>query len=616
MIFQVEKLEKNDVKHYIVMKKILDSKIVLIGLTLLAGVFIGLLISGGGNQEERRAVNQSTDSEHQHNEADKELWTCSMHPQIRQGEPGDCPICGMDLIPVVAAPTASHSPLVTALSPEAAAMVNIQTSRVAGVSAEGKILLTGTIQPDEQRQASITAKFPGRIEKLYVDFTGEVIKKGNRLASIYSPELVTAQQELLEAVNTKATFPELYEAARMKLQRWKLSESQINQIESTGKVKDQFDILADKSGIVTQKNVAVGDYINTGSVLFNVVDLTSLWVILDAYESDLPLLKIGDAVDFSVAGVPGKAFQAKISFIDPLIDPDTRAAAVRAEVLNEGGFLKPEMFVNADINVGTPSAQTALAIPRTALLWSGKRSVVYVKTPDASAPSYEMREVTIGSRMGEMWLIEGGLEAGEEIVTNGVFAIDAAAQLAGNYSMLNRPEIKTLEVPDAFRKQITTVADAYFEMKKGLVESDPEASKAAAILVENAMKKVNGEQLKPEALQNWEALRTRIGQQNKQIASASGLEEMREGFKKLSLNILEMTELYGLEKNKLYKNYCPMALNDQGAYWLSEVEDIRNPYFGDAMLTCGEVKETYLRGRPVLEDDRIVDQSGTEVHAH
>ena len=598
------------------MKKILDRKIVLIGLTLLAGVFIGLLISGGSSQKEREGLNHPTDSMHQHDETEKELWTCSMHPQIRQGEPGDCPICGMDLIPVVAASKANQSPLVTALSPEAAALVNIHTSRVSGVSSEGKIFLTGSIQPDEQRQASITAKFPGRIEQLYVDFTGELIRKGSRLASIYSPELVTAQQELLEAVSTKATFPELYEASRRKLQNWKLSESQIDQLEATGKVKDQFEILADKSGIVTQKNVTVGDYVGTGSVLFNVVDMRSLWVMLDAYESDLPFLKVGDAVEFTVAGVPGKTFQAKISFINPVIDAETRAANVRAEVLNESGILKPEMFVNAEIKVETPAGQTSLAIPRTALLWSGKRSVVYVKTPDATAPSYEMREVTIGSRIGEMWLIEGGLEAGEEIVTNGVFAIDAAAQLAGNYSMLNRPEIKTLEVPDAFRRQITALADAYFEMKKGLVESDPEATKAAATNLENALETVNDQTLKSEALQNWQVLKMQIGQRNSQVGNSSGLEEMREGFQKLSQSILEMTELYGLEKNKLYKNYCPMALNDQGAYWLSEVEDIRNPYFGDAMLRCGEVKEVYLRGRPVLEDDRTVSQPEAEVHRH
>lgn len=588
----------------------------MIGLTMLAGVFIGLLISGGSNQDGDQSVNQNKESGHQHNETANELWTCSMHPQIKQNEPGDCPICGMDLIPVGANSRASHSPLITELSPEAAAMVNIHTSRVRGVSAEGNVFLTGTIQPDEQRQASITAKFPGRIEQLYVDFTGEVVKKGERLAILYSPELITAQKELLEAATTKVSFPELYEAARKKLLLWKLSENQINQLESAGKVKDQFDIYADKSGVVTQKNVAVGDYVATGTVLFNVVDLSRVWVMMDAYESDLPSLNVGDAVDFKVAGIPGETFHAKINYIDPVINPDTRAASVRAEVVNKDGALKPGMFVNAEINVTRSASQGALSIPRTALLWSGKRSIVYVKVPDATAPSYEMREVTIGSRMGEMWLIEEGLKAGEEIVTNGVFAIDAAAQLAGNYSMLSRPEVKTMEVPLAFRKQITQVADAYFEIKKGLVESKPDAAKLAAKQMKKSLQEVNSDQLKHEALQSWMALKMSIDHQNRQIAEASELTEMREDFRVLSQNVLEMTELFGLEKNKLYKNYCPMAFNDQGAYWLSEVEDIRNPYFGDAMLTCGEVKETYLRGQPVFEDDGMAEQPATATHNH
>lgn len=593
------------------MKKFLDNKIVLVGLTMLAGVFIGLLI--GGSNPESSASAQQPDAPHHHADHSSELWTCSMHPQIKQQEPGDCPICGMDLIPVGARSQSSQNPMITELTPEAAAMANIHTSRVSGISSEGNVLLTGKIQPDEQNEASITAKFPGRIEQLYVDFTGRTVRRGERLASVYSPELITAQKELLEAASTKSAFPELYEAARRKLQHWKLSAQQIDNVESTGKITDRFDILADKSGVVTMKNVDVGDYVSTGAVLFNVVDLSRVWVMMDAYETDLPFLKVGDPVSFTVAGVPGSTFQAKIEFIDPVINPDTRAASIRAEIMNKDGVLKPEMFVNAAVKIAAP-AQAALAIPRTALLWSGKRSVVYVKTPHAETPSYEMREVSIGSRMGDMWQIEAGLEAGEVIVTHGAFVIDAAAQLAGNYSMLNRPEIKTMEVPTAFQAQITEVADAYFDMKEGLVESNPDAVRAVASRMNDVLHKVNGDQLKQQAMQKWEVLKQRISQQNAYLGDANELASMRQHFSKLSDNVLEMTELFGLGKEKLYKNYCPMALNDEGAYWLSEVEDIRNPYFGDSMLKCGEVKETYFQGKPVFKDD--ARQSNPEEHNH
>src|SRR5690606_34680144 len=162
----------------------------------------------------------------------------------------------------------------------------------------------------------------------------------------------------------------------------------------------------------------------------------------------------------------------------PVINPNTRAASVRAEAYNRSGELRPEMFVNAQVKTTLRQGQSSLAIPRTALLWSGKRSIVYVKVPDTEFPTYEMREITIGPRMGEMWLVEAGLEAGEEIVTNGVFAIDAAAQLSGNYSMLMRPDVKTMDVPQAFREQITALADAYFKVKNGLVADDPKATQS------------------------------------------------------------------------------------------------------------------------------------------
>src|SRR5690606_17620400 len=161
------------------------------------------------------------------------------------------------------------------------------------LSAKGDLLLTGEVQADERQLASITAKFPGRIEELFVNFTGQTVQKGQRLATVYSPELVTAQKELLEAASSKETYPQLYAAAREKLRLWKLDESQIDQIENRGKLTELFDILADKGGAVTQRNVSVGDYVNTGSVLFNVVDLSKLWIMLDAYERDLPLIDVG-----------------------------------------------------------------------------------------------------------------------------------------------------------------------------------------------------------------------------------------------------------------------------------------------------------------------------------
>jgi len=318
----------------------------------------------------------------------------------------------------------------------------VQT-QVVGGSATGKELhLTGKLQADERENASISAKFPGRIEKLFVTFTGEQIKAGQKLATIYSPELITAQKELLEAIKTKATYPQLYQASKEKLASWKLTTAQIAEVERSGVVKEKWDILADQSGVVIQKNVSLGDYVGTGSVLFTVTDLSKLWLRLDVYETDLPFVTLGDSIQFTVAGRLSETKQARISFIDPLIDPNTRAASLRAEISNGGMLLKPEMFVTAKISGGKSTAATDLVIPRTAILWTGKRSVVYVKVPNATVPSFEMREVTLGNRLGENYQITAGLQAGEEIVSQGAFAVDASAQLSGKKSMMSPNENK------------------------------------------------------------------------------------------------------------------------------------------------------------------------------
>ena len=572
------------------MKKLLENKWIKIAGLILLGVALGWLVKPSGE------TSQEAGHDHLGTLTDQ-LWTCSMHPQIKLNEPGDCPICGMDLIPVASNSSSGNSnPIAFEMTPEAIAMANVSTTIVGGTDAKGDLFLTGKIQADERENAAITAKFPARIEKLYVTFTGEQVRVGQRLASIYSPELLTAQRELIEAVKTKASFPELYQAAKEKLKLWKLNEAQISEIEKSGQVKDKIDILAEFSGVVTQRNIAVGDYVSTGQVLFNVVDLSRLWVLMDAYESDLPFIKVGNEVNFNVAGIPGENFKAKVTYIDPMIDPNTRAASIRAEVLNRQSNLKPEMFVTARIQSTQKGSQAKLSIPRTAVLWSGKRSVVYLKVPNSEIPTYEMREITLGSRVGDNYQIESGLQAGEEIVTNGVFAIDAAAQLSGNFSMMNRPESRSLEVSSAFRDQITQVADAYFKVKNGLVSDQLNQSQKDLTEVKKAVSQVDMKLVEGKAHDSWMKVQAQLNAAVGTMEKASSIDEARKGFSNLSEAVLEMTELFGLNKEAVYNGYCPMAFGNQGAFWLSERKDITNPYFGASMLTCGEIKQTYLKG--------------------
>jgi Cu(I)/Ag(I) efflux system membrane fusion protein len=409
----------------------MKNKGVIILITLLFGILIGWLLFHSPKKEEEPVQNQEA--------VTGAVWTCAMHPQIRQSEPGKCPICGMDLIPLTGKNSSPVDSNAIQLSEEAAQLANIMTSVVAKQKAVKEIRLYGKVQADERLFQAQVAHVAGRIEKLSVNFTGETVAKGQVLAEIYSPELINAEQEFIETLKTKQLQPELYEASKEKLRQWKLSENQINAVETSGKIANVIEVLSNTAGTVTARRVNAGDYVTQGTVLYDVSDLSTVWVLFDAYESDLPFLNKGEKVSFTVEAVPGVRFNGGIAFIDPIIDPVTRVAKVRVETDNRGGRLKPEMFATGIISSGLPAYQNQIIIPKSAVLWTGKRSVVYVKQ-DSDKFAFKLREVELGPMLGESYVILDGLSEGEEIVTNGTFSVDAAAQLEGKPSMMNASE--------------------------------------------------------------------------------------------------------------------------------------------------------------------------------
>ncbi|MFW5700287.1 MAG: efflux RND transporter periplasmic adaptor subunit, partial [Cyclobacteriaceae bacterium] len=475
------------------------------------------------------------------------------------------------------------------------------------------VKLTGKIQINEKKLTSVTSDFPGRVEKLHVNFTGQEVNSGDILATVYSPDLVTAQQELLQAVKMKGSFPALYQSAREKLRLWKLNDRQIDDIESRGETVTEFDILAGVNGIVTKRNITKGDYVSAGMAMFEIADLSTVWVVLDAYESDLAWIGNGGQISFTVPALPGEEFNADITFIDPVIDSRQRTADVRAEISNSGGRFKPEMFVNGTVKSVIREGISSVAVPRTAILWSGRRSLVYVKLDNTEYPAFEMREVIIGPRLGEMYLVEQGLDAGEEIVTNGVFAVDAAAQLSGNYSMMTPPPVKTMDVPVAFQEQITRIADDYFSVKNSLVDSDSSVAASAAEDFLNTLSAVDMTLLDEESHHQWMTLLVGLNEAAGMIAGTETLDEQRVHFEHLSMNMIEVVEYFGLQLDMIYKMYCPMAFDNEGAYWLSTSEEILNPYFGEMMLRCGEIRETYRRGIRVF---RTQDEPAAPMAGH
>ncbi len=368
-----------------------------------------------------------------------EVWTCSMHPQIRQSEPGKCPICGMELIPADDGGKQQETtdPNEIPMSESAMKLADVQTVIVKRGIPDKSVFLLGKVKADERNIAELTARFGGRIEKLYVSYRGQQVEKGEKLASIYSPDLITAQRELLEAAKYKDENPDFYRSARTKLKLWGLTDEQINDIEQNGEPKINFDILSPISGTVTRRDVALGDYIKEGDPLFEVIDLRKVWIMFDAYESDLPWVSKGDKINFTLQSLPGKTYSGTVSYIDPFIDPSTRVAQVRIEMNNPGLKFKPEMFANGILESKKAERSDALLIPKSSILWTGKRAVVYVKVPNRENPTFLYREIVLGPEAGNFYVVAGGLMEGEEIASNGVFKIDASAQLAGKPSMMN-----------------------------------------------------------------------------------------------------------------------------------------------------------------------------------
>ena len=563
----------------IIMKKTKHILILIIGCLFFGGVIGWSLRSGGGS-----------DSPAIHSHQTGEEYTCSMHPQIRQKEPGSCPICGMALIPIASNPQDAGTAHQLKMTPSAVALANIATSTVSSGMHHPQLSLNGKVQVDETRISSISANFSGRVDQLFVSFTGQSVKKGDRLATIYAPELVSAQRELFEAKKTKTENPALYQAARNKLAQWKLTSSQIDQLEAANEVRHAFDIFADVSGVVTGRNVAEGDFVSKGSVLFEIIDLQKVWVLLDVYENDLAAVQVGNKVRFAANAYPGQDFEGRVVFIDPVLDAQSRTLKVRIEASNPNSLLKPEMFVTALLEAGSDAGGESLTIPKSAVLWTGDKSVVYVQVGNREHPAFEMREVVLGPSLDQQIVVKTGLSFGEEVVSNGVFAVDAAAQLSGNYSMMNRPV--TLDLTASLKEGFEQVLAYYFDLKNHLVSSDGINAALSAEALHQAHQEIDEGQLSENDRQLWEEISQPLFHHARLIAQSTDLDKQRSSFQTLSDQLILLVEKVGTDQ-VVYKQYCPMADQDRGAYWLSKEKEVLNPYFGDAMLKCGEVKESY-----------------------
>lgn len=575
---------------------------------LFIGLLLGWMIFGG---------NDAPKSEHDHNatEGTETIWTCSMHPQIRMNEPGQCPICGMDLIPLESNGSAMD-PNAIQMTDDAMKLANIQTMIVGGSNgANKKLTLNGKVQIDERKLYTQSTHLPGRIEKLNMNFTGEKVNRGQTLAMVYSPELVTAQEELLQSYRMKEAQPELFEAAKQKLGNWKIGSATINKIISANKPIQQFPITADVSGIITAKKVDLGDYVGQGMPIYEIADLSSLWVLFDIYESDMPWVKVGNKINYTVQSLPGETFEGVVSFIDPLINPQTRVASARVEVKNSGNRLKPEMFASGVvINSLTTSTSKDIVIPKSAVMWTGERSVVYTKSVVSNKVNFKLREVTLGASLGDAYIIKEGLSEGEEIVVNGTFTVDAAAQLAGKPSMMspeggaamtghnhggaavptsNDPIInkvaKSVAVDQKAKDALKPLLTEYLAMKDALIIDNLEDAKKAGSNILKTIEGVNMSLFTEESHSVWMGLSSDLKNTLQHVQHFKTLEEVRGPFQQVSNRMIELETSFNPNAETLYVLHCPMVNNNKGADWLSNSKEVKNPYYGQAMLTCGAV---------------------------
>ncbi|TWU22395.1 Cation efflux system protein CusB precursor [Novipirellula galeiformis] len=554
----------------------------------IAFVLLGFAVASwfGGGSQTPTAV--STSTSHDVSAPSKPaIWTCSMHPQIRRDGPGDCPICGMDLVPVRESAGGIRT---VSISDAVKKLMKVETVPVQRRYVTAEVRMVGKLQYDETRLAHITAWVSGRLERMFVDYTGVNVNQGDHMVQLYSEELYTGQEELIAATESAATSNrssrfiqpiDLAESAREKLRRLGMTKEQIQEIEQRRTPSESVTIYSPVGGIVVKKLKQEGERVQTGDRIYTVADLSQLWVQLDAYESDLAWLRYGQQVQFTTEAYPGEIFRGQIAFIDPVLNADTRTVRVRVNVSNEDGRLKPEMFVraivesnvaaggrvldaslagkwispmhpeivkdepgNCDIcgmplvraeTLGYVTAEPSdtakpLVVPVSAVLLTGTRAIVYIQIPDADKPTYEGREIVIGARAGDSYLVKSGLREGELVVIHGNFKLDSALQISAKPSMMTPQggggstghhhgnESPTpldssiamsghaMSLPPAFVTAAIAVVDQYETLRESLEAADLQAIQANFVTLGEKMASVPPANLSPELSGLWREL--------------------------------------------------------------------------------------------------------------
>jgi len=567
-------------------------------------------------------------------------YTCPMHPEIKLPQPGECPICGMTLVEKKRGEEEQAG--VINVTPQQVQLTGVTVAPVERRDLARTIDAYGTIDYDETRLGVVSAWVGGRIDKLFVDFTGTTVQKGHALVSLYSPQLISSENEYLVAIENQRRARQsgmaqaiqsanaLVESSKQRLLRWGLGEKQLDHVVETGQVEDHITIYAPQGGTVTEKKAYEGMYVKEGDVLFRIADLATVWLYAEIYEDDIPflyqdrpgdywtcpmhpdvreeepgscpkcgmeLIRANDEIYATITAraLPGQTFQGSIAFTDPFLDPKTRTVRVRMNIRNEGKRLKPNMYARAQIRL---PLNDVLAVPENAVLQSGTRQIALV---EEAKGRFRPQPV----RLGRMWLddpsqidaerkqlvfepnavryheVLAGLDAGERVVTSGNFLLGSESQLQGALAkMLAESSVDSTGAE-------STAAPSYAFVDEPRIADVLDAYYVIQRrLTQDSIDSVNtmAERIVDEA--KSDAIR-KAAEPLVHAHHKNDIKATRDDFHALSDVLIAYVSGHSDQMKKMpLKAYCPMA----DAYWLQEGGDLVNPYMGTKMPYCGSFK--------------------------
>ncbi len=526
-------------------------------------IAIALTLAGCGQSDEKET--RGDDSETQY-------WISGMHPWIVQPEPGQCPICGMDLVPLDPDKFSGE----IAINPVVVQNMGVRIAEVAEGPLTKTIRTVGIVEYDEERVRDVNTKISGWIEEISVDSLGQKVAKGDPLFSIYSPELYSAQRDYLIA--RQGGDRSLVEAARKRMEFFDVSAAQIDDLAKRGEAKKGVEVASPFGGVVTEKHANEGMKVDPGMRVYQIADLSKVWVIATVYEYQLPFLEEGQAAKMSLSYIPGHEFEGRVAYVYPYVDTKTREAQVRLEFDNAAGILKPGMFANVEL-ISWMAAEATLA-PQSAVIDTGKRKVAFVSLGEGR---FEPRDVETGLVTDDAKVeIISGLEPGEMVVTSGQFLLDSEANmrealakmLKGEPAAGQEPvmEVETME-PTGEPVPVDAL-EAYLSIQRALAGDSLEGVAEAARTFGAA---VGGESGEVESL-----------------ISATDLTAARAAFGRLSVEFRARVVAGGVPDGfdgDVLSMHCPMFTEDQGgAVWLQAAGAVENPYMGSRMLGCFDAR--------------------------